>query len=428
MRRTRSVAIAAALCAPLVARAAPTRTSSTTPYPGIVREEWTDGGIPARFHVAAIDLTSAEIQIVATDAAHRGTTTSVAAQALGAVVAINGDYFAVAGFAPAGLAMGDAIAWPGTADDATSGFVRFARIGELTTAAISAPAEVVATADLDPATQAVIGGRPMLLVGGQPPGPFDCADAAAAPCARAPRTAIARAADGRTLWLVVVDGWQAGSVGVTAAELAGFLADGLGADDALLLDGGSAATMVVGGAVASAPSDGVERAVANHLGIRYGALPKGQVVGFIRVRDVFGGANIAGAIATLDDGRTDTVGADGLFDFPGVTPRLACVTATATGYHPATRCVQVASGMMNYDSIALYPDGDFIDAGPGAPDANAAMTPDAAPAADAAAATDAGGRDGQGGAATGCCDAGGGGAGSLALALMTLAARRRARG
>ncbi|MCE9578708.1 MAG: phosphodiester glycosidase family protein [Deltaproteobacteria bacterium] len=415
------VVIAAALCAPVIAHAAPSRVSSTTPYPGIVREEWTDGAIPARFHVAAIDLTSAEIQLVGTEAAHRGTTTTAAAQALGAVLAVNGDYFAVAGFAPAGLAMGNAIAWPGSSDDATSGFVRFARIGEATTAAISPPAEVIAPADLDPATQVVIGGRPMLLVGGQPPASFDCADAEAAPCTRGPRTAVALSADGHTLWLVVVDGWQAGSIGVTAAELASFCQGALGASDALLLDGGSASTMVVGGALASTPSDGVERAVANHLGVRYGALPKGQVVGFIRVRDVFGGANIPGAVATLDDGRTDTVGADGLFDFPAVTPRLACVTATATGYHAASRCVQVESGMMNYDSIALYPNADFVDAGPGAPDAMAqsdAMTSDGPIAmADA-------GRDGSGGAATGCCDAGDGGAGSLALALLVLGLRR----
>jgi hypothetical protein len=413
----------AAVLAPAIAQATPTRTSRTTPYPGIVREEWTDAAIPARLHVAQIDLTSAEIQVVATAAAHRGTTTTAAAQALGAVVAINGDYFAVAGFAPAGLAMGDAAAWPGTADDARSGFVRIARVGEATTAAISPPADVVALADLDPATQAVIGGRPRLLVSGQPPATFDCTDAEVAACTRGPRTAVGLSADGRTMWLIVVDGWQAGAIGVTAAELAAFLA-ARGADDALLLDGGSAATMVVGGTLASAPSDGVERAVANHLAVRYGALPKGQLVGFVRARDVFSGANIAGAVATLDDGRTNTVAADGLFDFPAVTPRWACVTATAAGYHPATRCIQVESAMMNYDSIALFPDSDFIDAGPGA--ADAAPLADARPPADGAPGPDALGGDSGGGLATGCCDARGtGSALPITLALAGLGLRRR---
>lgn len=393
---------------PTVASAA-TRTSSTDPYPGIRHEEWQDAAIPALMHVIRVDLSSAEVQLVATRESDRGHTTTAAAQTLGAVVAVNGDYFAVSGFHPAGLAMGDGALWSSSVDDAASGFFAFSRVGERTYGSISPPADVVDGASLDPATQGVIGGRPLLLSAGAVPGTFDCADAAAQACVRAPRTAIALSADGNTMWLVVVDGWQQGSAGVTAAELAAFVKQ-LGASDALALDGGSASSMVLAGAEIASPSDGVERAVANHLGVRYGSLPKGSLVGFVRARDVFNGADLPGATVKLDDGRVQTVGANAMFDFPNVTPRWACATASLSGYHASKRCVQVMPSTINYDSIALYPNSDFVDANPNAPpdagsiDARAGVY-DAAPGPDGG--TPAGGDGGGGGSASGCCSAGG---------------------
>ena len=80
----------------------------------------------------------------------------------------------------------------------------------------------------------------------------------------------------------------------------------------------------------SAPSDGVERTVANHLAVHYGVLPRGELVGLIckhrrvQLRDDVPTA-IAGATVTLDDGRVITTDATALYDFAGVTPRLACV-------------------------------------------------------------------------------------------------------
>ena len=65
------------------------------------------------------------------------------------------------------------------------------------------------------------------------------------------------------MWLAVTDGWQAGSIGMTAAELAAFLGE-RGAYVAIALDGGSSSALVVDGALISSPSDGVERTVANH--------------------------------------------------------------------------------------------------------------------------------------------------------------------
>lgn len=81
---------------------------------------------------------------------------------------------------------------------------------------------------------------------------------------RAPRTALGVTGDGDTVFLVSVDGRQPGwSAGMTIAELAQFLVD-LGAQDAANLDGGGSTSMVVGGVLATRPSDpGGERAVGS---------------------------------------------------------------------------------------------------------------------------------------------------------------------
>lgn len=91
-----------------------------------------------------------------------------------------------------------------------------------------------------------------------------------------PRTAIGTSANGRWLYLVVVDGRQPFySEGMTIAELADLL-DGLGVANAMSLDGGGSSTMVIQGEdgqpkILNSPIDhyipGTERPVANHLGI-----------------------------------------------------------------------------------------------------------------------------------------------------------------
>ena len=92
---------------------------------------------------------------------------------------------------------------------------------------------------------------------------------------RHPRTAVGHSQDGRTLFLVTVDGRQPGySVGMSLAELAGFMANDIGrfsasnanAHQGLNLDGGGSTTMVVGNQVVNRPSDQTgEREVANAL-------------------------------------------------------------------------------------------------------------------------------------------------------------------
>ena len=423
MRLRWSILLFGVLCPP--ATAAELQTTST-PYPGVTYQRWADAAIPARIHLLRIDLSSSELSVHATSEAQRGIRPSQFAAATGSQIAINGDFFSPVDFRPDGMAMGQAMLWSGTTDDDRSGFLRFDRNGDRTNASISAPEDVVAAGDLEPGTQGVVGGRPMLVRTGVAQSTFDCADQVAMPCQRAPRTAVAVSADGNTLWLVVVDGWQAGSLGMTAGELGGFL-DGLGVRDALMFDGGAAATMWVAGmgGQVSSPSDGVERTVANHLAVRHGVLPPGQLVGFIRERDIFDStANISGALVELDDGTSMLTGADGRYLFNGVTPRYACVTASKTGYHSDTQCKQVISSEVVYNSIALFPNSDFIDAGPGVPDAG--PTADGAPPADAAPPADGiDGDAGDGGGGDGCCGAGASPPGPLLFFVIWWLVRRR---
>lgn len=124
---------------------------------------------------------------------------------------------------------------------------------------------------------------PRLLKDGKP----TLSDAKAPPAAGdrtpgAPRTAIGVSKDGRFVWLVVVDGRQAGvSEGASIEELKTLFLS-LGAYDALNLDGGGSSTMVVAGPqgprVINSPIHtavpGRERPSANHLGVFAKDLPK----------------------------------------------------------------------------------------------------------------------------------------------------------
>ncbi len=370
------IAVASAF-APGVAVAAEVE-SDVMAYPGVQYTVYVDRSIPAIIHVVRADISSSELVLEATTEAERGKTPSQVAAASDAQIIINGDFFSPLDFRPAGLAMGATMLWSNTADDTASGFLRFDRLGGRAHVTVSPPADEVAATELPPGTEGVVGGRPMLLRAGATASSRACDDPLAMPCQRAPRSAAAVSSDGNTLWLVVVDGWQPRSLGMTAAELGRFLQQ-LGAYDALMLDGGASSALYIGnqGGIVNAPSDGVERAVANHLRLRYGALEPGQLVGFVRARDIFDAeAAIAGANVRLDDGTTTTTDSTGLYNFPAVDPRYACVTAAAPGYRAATACKQVYSQQTTYNSVALFPGTDAPDAG--VPPVDAGASSDAA--------------------------------------------------
>lgn len=114
----------------------------------------------------------------------------------------------------------------------------------------------------------VVGGFPLLLEDGDRVGDLGVGALPSFSAARHPRTAVGLDRERRHLWLVVVDGRQPGySDGMTLPELAR-LFQGLGATEAVNLDGGGSTVMVVEGVRVSRPSDEEgERPVVNALAV-----------------------------------------------------------------------------------------------------------------------------------------------------------------
>jgi hypothetical protein len=135
---------------------------------------------------------------------------------------------------------------------------------------------------LDPPLTSVasaVGGGPLLVAGGV------AVDDPNAPAPeerlrRFPVSGAATSGDGATLWLFAVDGRAPDtSIGLTRPEFAGLML-GFGASDGMAFDSGGSATLVARvlgderASVLNAPSDGVERPVADGLFV-YSDAPRG---------------------------------------------------------------------------------------------------------------------------------------------------------
>jgi len=109
-----------------------------------------------------------------------------------------------------------------------------------------------------------LGGGPRLVKDGQPSVPFAWEwftlrfhDT------RAPRTAVGISRTGKLIF-VTVDGRSTRNTGMTLRELSLLMVQ-VGAVEAMNLDGGGSATMVVGGRIVNEPSDGRERPIGSAL-------------------------------------------------------------------------------------------------------------------------------------------------------------------
>lgn len=138
--------------------------------------------------------------------------------------------------------------------------------------------EITMNVDAENMEMALTGGA-MLVKDGAVVSSFTHSPTAAG--TRAPRTAIGTSADGKTLLVVAVDGRNAGSIGMTQAELAQYMKE-LGCANAINMDGGGSTTMVArklgttGLSTVNTPSDGFERGVTGSLGI-FSVGPSGPV-------------------------------------------------------------------------------------------------------------------------------------------------------
>ncbi len=351
-------------------------TTVTTPYPGVTHTVYTDASVPLRVHVVDVDVTSQEIHLSATLSADRGqTVTNWANCARGTSgcttsdVAINGDLVTPSGFVPAGLAIGGAKPWPDAAmDNAVEGWIAFGRPNDVNAVQLSAPANVEMPS-MALAVEGAVGGRALLVQGGMPMSTYDAADPTA-PFRSAPRTAVGLDQNQSTLYLVVVDGDQQSSLGMTAEELAWFLS-GLGVSDALELDGGGSSTMYIRSekGVVNSPSDGIERPVANQLGVNYGAQTHFSVVGFIFDKAVCDPGQptchpIANATVTVDGQLATWQNSHTLYHVDNITPHLVCARASAPGFISGVQCREItvqdvqSAGNIQYLSVVLMPGTD----------------------------------------------------------------------
>jgi exopolysaccharide biosynthesis protein len=227
-----------------------------TIVPGIEHRHIVREGVDA--HAVRVDLDAACVAIVATAATDRGVTVSEFARRVGAVVAINGDYFDPA-LDPIGLAMGDGEVW--AVGDERVRRQEVVGVGGRRVE-IFPRAEPLRT----PAAwmTGAVSGWPMVVE--------DCTPVAKLPGsdffthAPHPRTAVGLSADRRRLLLLVADGRRVEASGPTLPELAALMVE-VGACTALNLDGGGSSALWVRDRIVNQPSDLVERPVANHLAV-----------------------------------------------------------------------------------------------------------------------------------------------------------------
>ena len=395
---------------PAVAHASFMQIASSDPHAGIHTETWQDKTIPAVVHLVQINLTSADIDLVATGPQHAGITTGAFSSLVSAAVAINGDSFSVNGYVPQGLAYGEGSQWANTSDDGTSAVFYFGgsatpTTGQYTLATLVPSGEVVTFNTLPQGTLGVVSGKPLLVRDGQAIAQYDCSDQVMIACQAAPRSALGLSSDNNTLTLYVVDGWQASSIGLTDVQLAQFVA-AHGGYLALALDSGSSSTLILDGGLASSPSDGVQVPVANHLAVQFQPQQTGGLIGLV-CQDTFSPCPtpLTGVTVTLDTSASTSTNANGVYQFASLTPRYTCATAKLAGYYSNRRCVVVGPGPnLTYDSIALKP---CPSGGCAPPDAAMPDAPTVYP--DAPALADAGGRDApnaETGAHGGCCNTG----------------------
>lgn len=201
---------------------------------------------PTQIHVIVADLGADGVELVATPHADRWTTVPDYAVRADLEVAVNGGFWSTLQ-RPRGLAAGGGEPWPDVVPDPEFATLTISTHGHVTVHPAELPPEL---GDIDGA----VSGRPVLVLDGSPaPTLADFPDATL----RAPRTAAGVSRDGRTVFLVVVDGRQRDSRGLSLPELADLLIE-LGAHAALNLDGGGSSEMYVRGVggVVNVPSRG----------------------------------------------------------------------------------------------------------------------------------------------------------------------------
>lgn len=222
----------------------------SAPSPGLRYLRRTLEGPPVSIHAVVADLTQPGVRVIATPQAERWATVGDFARTHRAAVAVNGGFWSV-WQRPTGVTAGGGAHWSGSGPDADFGHFGVRDDGR---AVVNGPGQGEDERSLGRLTDAV-SGRPVLVRDGEPA--LDELDTFPGANQRQPRTAVGVSRDGRRVILVVADGRQSHSRGLTLYQLARVLVE-LGAHRALNLDGGGSSTMYVAeaGGVVSSPSRG----------------------------------------------------------------------------------------------------------------------------------------------------------------------------
>ena len=206
--------------------------------------------VPSSIHALVVDLSVPGVRVVATPYDQRWQTVGEYASRNHLAAAINGGFWGMFQRA-AGVTAGGGQRWPDGEDDDETGFFAITRARR---AWISPPERVEDQVPADRLSDAA-SGKPMLVRDGH----VDQTALDAFPYAnlRHPRTAVGVSRDGRKVILIVADGRQGHSRGMTLYELARMFIE-LGAYNAINLDGGGSSAMYVEheGGVVNSPSGG----------------------------------------------------------------------------------------------------------------------------------------------------------------------------
>ena len=315
-------------------------------------------------HILEVDMTKPGVSLGSTASSARQQRTSSFATAAGASAAINGDLFSYATYATTGLAAGGHAKWADTSDDNFSANIAFSDGQRVE---IHNAAETLA---FDSAwMKGVVSGHPQLVKAG-----VKLATNPASPACptRNPRSAVGLSQDGKTVFMVVVDGRTTTSVGMTCTELATLMKD-LGAHQAINLDGGGSTTMYLKGTgIVNRPSVGAERVVGNHLAVyapKLGTI--GTVKGVVYEEPdpthflVGASVTLAGATVTTDDtGHYELDGIPGPDKVKALRPGYAATSVTVTITRGGTITADIG--------LTIDPTADFD--GDGVPDATDTCT------------------------------------------------------
>ena len=317
-------------------------------------DEWSDPFLGVRYlhrttdnpkldmHLAFIDLTEPGIRLTATPPEDRRTVVSSFARKKKVQIAINGDFFDIGKtYKTVGLAIGEGKVWPDSAVDPNN----WALLAAGGNRVEIYPPELEVKPE--PWMRDAVGGNIMLLRDGAPFQDWE---------QRHPRTAGALTKDKRTLILLVADGRQAHSIGMTGTEMQKVFLE-FGAWSALNFDGGGSSTMYIDGrGTVNKPSDGRERVDGNHLGV-YAApgasRPKGQIRGFVKEKGT--GKPLPNAKVALSSAYFDVTHANGFFHFSQVPVATVQLSATLDGYDPVRVKVKVEARKTAEVAIEMTP-------------------------------------------------------------------------